>query len=409
MIRFSLLIALCLISPLLIAQSDFQKGYFIDINGNRQDGYVSVRSWSDNPRAFAFRTEPASSNQTVSVSSATEVGAGASKYVRFIGRVDSSSSKTRKMSNFKEPEWVHDSLFVRVLVDGNADLFYCERAGEERFFYRVDDGPITQLVFKLYEKESTRNEPRQVAKNREYLGQLREGVNCLQYSFEKMKSVRYEIAVLTNYFTEQNECSGGNQYTAKDEVSRRMISVRATPGFNIAQMDSYTMKQGLYESYEQKLCYRMGAEFEFTLPFHRKKWALWLEPAFQAYKANGTDSAARSITYTSFEVALGARHYFYLGKRSNIFLNAAGVFDVPIESTGGWEGRNNTPSNSDKTFNFAAGVGATYGRFSIEARYYTTRKMNGTAGVLLPNGDTGLFKVQNEFQKVSVIIGYRVF
>jgi len=407
--RFSLFIALCLTSFFSIAQSDFQKGYFIDLNGTRQEGYVSVKSWSDNPRSFAFRTDPASSNQLVSVSSAMEVGAGESRFVRFIGRVDSSSNKSRKMSSIIEPEWVHDSLFLRLLVDGKADLFYCDREGEDRFFYRVDDGPITQLVFKLYQKETARNEPAQVARNREYQGQLRQHVNCLQYSFEKMKSLRYEIAVLTNYFTEQNECSGGNQYTAKDDVSRRMISIRATPGISIAQMDSYDVKEKLYESYEQKLSYRVAAEFELTFPFNRKKWAVWLEPAFQSYKANGTDSAARSITYTSFEVALGARHYFYLGKHSNIFLNAAGIFDVPIESAGGWEGRNNVPSNSHKTFNLAAGVGFAYKRFSVEARYYTIRKMKGTAGVPLPNGDTGEFVVHNEFQKVSVIVGFRVF
>lgn len=409
MIRFSLFIALYLLSIASFAQSDFQKGYFIDNGGARQEGYVSVKSLSDDAKAFAFRTEPEASSQIVSMSSATEVGAGESKYVRFIGRVDSSSSKSRKMTNFKEPGWVHDSLFVRVLVDGKADLFYCKRQGEDRFFYRVDNEPITQLVFKLYEKETAWNEPVQVLKNSEYQSQLRQYVNCLQYSFEKVKSVRYEIGVLTKYFTQQNECSGGNQYTAKDEVSRRMISVRATPGISFAQMDSYDVKGRLYESYEQKLCYRLGAEFEYTLPFNRKKWAVWLEPAVQSYKANGTDSSARSITYTSFEVAFGARHHFYLGKQSTIFLNAAGIFDSPIEHIGGWEGRNNAPNNSNKTFTFAAGVGATYKRFSIEARYYSTRKMKGSAGMPLPNGDTGLFVVHNEFEKVSVIVGYRVF
>ncbi|MGC3944146.1 MAG: hypothetical protein QM762_06405 [Chryseolinea sp.] len=409
MIRFSLFVALCLVSFFSNAQSDFQKGYVIDVNGARQEGYVSVKSWSNNPRAFTFRTEPKSSNKIVSVSSATEVGVGESKYVRFIGRVDSSSNKTRKISSIMEPEWVHDSLFLRVLADGKSDLFYCNRDGGDRFFYRVDDGPIGQLVFKLYEKETARNEPAQFGKNREYLGQLRQDVNCLQYSFEKMKSVRYEIAVLTNYFTEQNECSGGSQYTAKDDVSRRMISFRATPGISIAQMDSYDMNGDLYESYEQKLCYRLGAEFELTLPFNRKKWSVWLEPAVQSYKANGNDITEKSITYTSFEMALGARHYFHLSKHSNIFLNAGGIFDVPIESIGGWEGRNNTPGSFHKTFSFTAGVGATYKRFSIEARYYATRKMKGYAGVPLPNGDTEVFMVQNEFQKVSVIVGFRVF
>lgn len=221
--------------------------------------------------------------------------------------------------------------------------------------------------------------------------------------------MRYDIALLTKYITEQNECSGGNTFTAKDDVSHRKLGLRFTPGISSAHMDSYTKNAGLYEAYEKKLCYRLGAEVEWKLPFNRKKWAVWFEPAVQSYKANGTDSAARSITYTSFELALGARHYFYLGKNAAIFLNGAGIFDLPIESIGGWEGRNNAPGNSDKSISFAAGVGAVYRRFSIEARYYTTRKMVGTAGIPLGNGDTYTFIVNNEFQKISLVLGFKIF
>jgi hypothetical protein len=176
-----------------------------------------------------------------------------------------------------------------------------------------------------------------------------------------------------------------------------------------AHLDSYTHNVGLYESYETKLCFRIGAEIEWTLPFNRKKWSVWFEPTLQSYKANGTVNPATSITYKSFELALGARHYFYLGKSGSIFLNAAGILDIPTDHSGGWEGRNNAPAGLDNTISFAAGAGATYKRFSIEARFYTTRTIKSSAGYPLPNGDTFLFDVNNEFQKISVIAGFKIF
>src|SRR5690349_3653566 len=129
MFRLFTLTALILLSFLSFAQSGFQRGYFIDSSGTRQEGYISFKPWSDDPRTFAFKTEPSSSSRIISVNAATEVGAGVLKYVRFIGPVDNSSNKSRKMSKFREPEWVNDSLFVRMLVDGKADLFYGEREG----------------------------------------------------------------------------------------------------------------------------------------------------------------------------------------------------------------------------------------------------------------------------------------
>ncbi|MEJ7643313.1 MAG: hypothetical protein WKF87_01845 [Chryseolinea sp.] len=402
---FLIILSVCTSFPSLAQkQKSFQKGYFINNEGIRTECYIDEREWYRDSKSFSYQLPAQGTVAPGSIESVKEFVVGDARYIRFEVDVDNSSSKIDSLKQKMAPEWKRDTLFLSVLVDGKADLMYCKRNNEDRFFFKVDENQLTQLVHKQYITVRTNTQPSRIATNNSYKNQLKNDVNCRRFSDERLKALHYDVGVLIKYFGQQNECWGGEVKTI-DAMDRRMLRIRLTPGLSIAHAEGYARSRP-HQDYEQNVGFRFGAEFEFLLPFHRKKWALLVEPAWQSYKAGGEVDNKKEVSYHSFELGMGIRHHFYLGKEFSIFLNGAAILDIPVEYlTTFLDERYRLETIS---ISGALGLGASFKRFSMEARYYTTRSSTGEAVIETPQ-QTIFIPLENDYQKMSIILGFRIF
>lgn len=385
-----------------LPQNYFQKGYFIDNEGTRTECYINDKEWSRDPKVFSYQLEE---GKTVlnSVSTVREFGIDDMRYLRFDVQVDNSSSKRDSIKESSLPEWERDTLFLSVLVDGKADLFYCNRKDEDRFFYRVDDSPVTQLVHKLYRTPAKGTQESRIATNNAYKNQLKNDVNCRRLSDDRLNVLHYNSGVLIKFFKQQDECWGGTVMNV-DAMDRGMLHIKLAPGISFAQAIGYA--GGIkYQSYDPGIGFRAGVDFEFSLPFHRKKWALVLEPALQSYSSKGQVDSEQTVKNNSLELAMGVRHYFFLSKKASIFINGAAVLDIPIEYLSSYQGTSYRMETTSTCL--AAGLGGTFKRFSIEGRFYTARTTDGRADVSTPSTPIYI-PLSNDYQKMSIIFGFRL-
>ncbi|WP_276371832.1 hypothetical protein [Chryseolinea sp. H1M3-3] len=385
------------------AQKYFQKGYFIDNEGTRTECYINDKEWSQDPKIFSYKLTEGKA-MLGSIRTVREIGIGETRYLRFDVQVDKSSSNPDSIKENSSPQWTRDTLFLSVLVDSKADLFYCKRKGEDRFFFRVDDGPVTQLVHKLYRVPRGNTQEPRIATNNTYRNQLKNEVNCRGFSDERLKGLHYNIGVLITFFKQQNEC-WGSEVSSIDATDRGILHIKLTPGLSFAHAEGYAAGKK-YQDYDPGTGLRLGADFEFSLPFHRKEWALLLEPAIQSYSSKGHVDEKLTVKYTSIELAMGLRYYFIRNKKTSIFINGAAVLDVPTEYLSSYQESSNRMETT--SICAAAGLGGTFKRFSVEARYYTTRTTDGRADISTPN-ETIFIPLSNDYQKMSIIFGYRLF
>ncbi|HZB13139.1 MAG TPA: hypothetical protein VE467_08935, partial [Chryseolinea sp.] len=246
-----------------LAQKSFQKGYFIDNEGTRTECYINEKEWSRDPKTFSYKVGQGNA-MLGSVRTVKEIGIGETRYLRFEVQVDQSSSNRDSITENSSPKWKRDTLFLSVLVDSKADLFYCKRNGEDRFFFRVDDGPVTQLVHKLYRITGSSTQQPRIATNNAYKNQLKNDVNCRQFSDEKLKGLYYNIGVLVTFFKQQNECWGG-EITTSDAMDHGMLHIKLAPGLSFAHAEGYAAGEK-YQDYEPGTGFRLGVDFEFSLP-----------------------------------------------------------------------------------------------------------------------------------------------
>lgn len=293
-------------------------------------------------------------------------------------------------------------MFLKLLVKEKADLYSYVHANTRLFYYQLDDDDITILEHKEY-----LNDDNQVLKNQQNKSKLYSTLKCNSIDMDLIINLDYKSQDLINFMTIYNTCMNELSYTHKKKVREKVFNITIRPGINLSNAKiSSTRNSFTSFDFGEQTTFRFGVEFEYILPFNNNKWSLILEPTYQHYKSEKTFDRSPSpvteilitskIDYSSIEMPFGVRHYSYLSSKSNLFLNASVILDLPTTSeTEHLDNRFEGESN----INFGLGFGYNYHKkFSIEARLQTQRE--------LLDKETAF---NLKYTTMSIIFGYTIF
>ena len=381
------------------AQIEFEPGYFITDDNETITCLIKNTDWKDNPREFEYKRSEGSEVQTGAIETVREFGVGSHlRYRRFTVDIDRSSDKVNSMSRNRLPEFSEETLFLEVLLEGRASLYFYEDANLRRFFYQTDKSSLQQLVYKRYRAEELG-----IATNNRYILQLTQSFQCGEVPND-LDRLTYTKKALEKIFISYNECVGSDytDYLAKKPAAR-LFRLTVRPGINNSSLAiNSTVNDSRDIDFGNHYSFRIGVEAEFVLPFNKNKWSLIAEPTYQQFAAAtsipySTFSGSRTVTadYTSWQLPLGVRHYFFLNHSSKLFVNALFMMDFP-RSSSTIKYQNTNPLEIWQSNAFLVGAGYNYSnRVSLEARYATGRD-------ILPNHTSTLI---SRYQTFSVIMG----
>lgn len=373
------------------AQITFEKGYYIDNDNQKVDCLIKNIDWKSNPTKFDYKSNESAEKETGNLETIKEFGINnTSKYVRANVKIDRSSEAILGLSKERKPNFEADTLFLKVLIEGKANLYQYYEGNLERYFYNKDNSNIEQLVFKTYKKSGNI-----IAKNLQYQQQLINSLQCATVSENKAKNLRYEKKDLIRFFVAYNECQAVSFTNFETKKKRNIFNLNLRPGLNSSTLSiENTSSLNRNVDFGSALSFRFGIEGEFILPFHKNKWSFIVEPTYQYFKTEKEENGQTlKADYKSIELPIGFRHYFFLSKNSKIFLNASYVLDFSLDSFIGL----NLEVNS--LTNFAFGLGYQQNdRFSLEFRYLTQRDLLGD-----------YISWQSNYQTLSVVLGYTLF
>ena len=364
----TLLAILCTLNT--FAQINYDPGYFINDKDEKIDCWIKNIDWRNNPTKFQYKLSEKGKSQTATIELVKEFGIdNFSKYQRVNVQMDRSSKEVEEMNTSREPEFKKERLFLKILVDGKATLYFYQEKNLIRYFIKTIDSEIEQLVYKKYKTFEN-----QVKENRQYLIQLRDQLKCDDTLNEKLRKLEYRQKPLVKIFEEYNQCSNVQFINYEKLHKRDLFNLNLRGGLHYSTLITERI------DFEKKLGFKVGVELEYILPINKNKWAVILEPTFQYSKAEGF---AKSVVvgnlevisdYKSIEFPLGLRHFFYLNNNSKIFINASYVFDYTMSSDIYYvAGGDNIPYESGQ--NYAFGLGYKQNNFSVEFRYSTERRL----------------------------------
>ena len=416
----SILISLFIIQ-VTFGQLVYENGYFIDNDSCKTECFIYNKDWDKNPYEFKYKLEEKGIVTAKDLNSVREFGIyGDSKYVRAVVKIDRTSDITSRLRQGFSPVWDTDTLFLKVVIEGEASLYYYFDGQLKRFFYSVVDSPIHQLVYRRYLLPDLNpvtglpfdylyygTNKSNVAFNRDYLKQLWLDVKCPEN--KPVESVEYTIPGLKKYFLDYYACKGDTFTDYKKNADKLSLHLRVFTGINISAVSflNSVYNNTIYSSrnvrFRTKPVFSAGLSAELGLPFNKNKWALLFEPTFQYYndtkllEGDIFTPELAVISFKSIDFPIGFKYYLHLDKRFrtsftamfhpsqvpdfNSFL-AFGDDDVLDISTAG---------------SFSIGGGLDYKRLSMELRYYTTRHL------LLDYANW-----QSSYQRFSLLLGYRI-
>lgn len=389
------------------AQITFEEGYYIDNSGQKITCLIKNVDWKNTPTQIEYKLQENDEAQLKSIETLDEFGInGISKYIKAKVEIDRSSKNINRLSQNRNPIFSEENLFLKVLVEGQANLYEYNDGNLLRYFYSLKDSEIKQLIYKKYKTVDG-----DVSENNRYRQQLWSDLSCDGFDQQKLEYINYSKRDLVKQFTKFNDCVESDyiNFNAKDK--RDFFHLTIKPRFNIS---SLTFGNSLSDidliEFDDETGFGIGIDLEFVLPFNKNKWAITLEPAYQSFKSESsspTDNIVGGervaiVDYSSIEIPIGLRHYFYINKKSAIYLNAAYVMDFSMSSSVEFtrkDGSNLNTIEVKKGNNIAFGAGYQYNKkFSLEFRYQTNRDILDSYEYW-----------SSDYSSMSFILGYQLF
>lgn len=396
-------------SIILIAQTTFQKGYYIDNTGQKIEGLIKNYDWFNNPDEFEFRISKDDQTKILQIKDIKVVHVDNHTYERFEVLMDESKSNLNQLSYSKAPDLVKRTLFLKLIFDGNdADLYEYTKKGLMLFFFKHKKSKIKQLIYKKYFDQERNG----VAENTEFRQQIWQNLKCKSITLEKIRKLKYDRKILVKLFANYNNCLGYKNNTISNKRSpKEIFNLSIKPRYNTASLSIDKGAPSILSvrrelDFDNNNSFSLGIELEYILPFNNNKWALFIEPNYQSFNdeeillyESGFQSTNFILNYETIDLPIGLRHYMFLNTKSKLFMNISAHFNIDLEGSV-YDENNRFSDELDVKSSpyFSIGLGYNYNDiFNLELRSSLAKNIISSAFWT------------SDYQVFSFILGYTIF
>ena len=398
------------------AQISFEKGYFISNDGKRTECYIKNLDWKDTPTNFKYKMELNDSEvSTENIATTQEFGiSNESTYKRFKIKIDRSNDDLEKITMERNPDWREETIFLKVLIAGDATLYSYTDSSINRYFYSTKTIPTEQLIYVKYIQADQNEEAERISENNEYKQQLYKNVKSEGITEKEILNLKYKKTDLVNYFSKYNNFNSTSDEKSDKKTSKKQFFIKISAGVSVVSTTIMNaMAPELNVELDKKMVFKMGAEAEYILPFNKNKWSIFINPLYQKYEVEKNYNAPNDfitnaqtpynvkMEHTALQLAIGGRHYMFLNQNSKIFIDAAYSLDIIGKTNILYTNKNNNSTiNFDGNLgkNLAFGLGYNFkNKFSAEMRFNTKNEL------------VNYIAHSAKYSSIDFIFGYTIF
>lgn len=398
-LRTCALITLAMLSSYLNAQITLEPGYIIDTTGKRLECKILFKDWLKNPRSIEYILMGEKETRKATTTDILEFGVNDKcLFKSAIVSMDLSSSHPAYAGINRDPEWKLKDLFLKILIEGKATLYYYQDSQIKRFFYSLDNDSIIPLINHAYVED--KGNGRFLLVNESFKQQLRSALNCNNNESTNYENLEYTTQSLIQFFTEYNNCMN-SPILRLDNPTKGYFHLGIVGGVSKSSLTAYNSRifPG-YILFDNKTLSAVGLEAEYILPFLRNKWSLVLAPSFEKYESNATAGLYKlSVSYPNIDLPIGLRYSFFIRHCDHRFFAEAWfvpgfILDLNSELSYGSYGKLEIKDGNS----YAVGAGMEWNRWSFSCRYYPD------IDILR---DYSLW--YTSYERLSFLLGFRIF
>ncbi|KAF2335714.1 porin family protein [Flavobacterium daemonense] len=407
-----LLLTLFLYFSAINAQISFEKGYFISNNGTKTACFIKNIDWYNNPVDFKYKIAGDDTDiKTETIATVKEFGVeNGATFKRATVKIDQSDNRLENISTTKNPVWKEDTVFLKVLVQGKATLYYYLTKDFARFFYETENIPTEQLVFKEYLMVDDLTGAGTTEENNYFKQQLFNNVKNENTSENEIKRLEYKTESLVKYFLKYNNVDATTIEKTINDKNKGIFHLKASAGVSFTSLTVSGAESSGYQSakYDNKTQPTFGVEGEYVFPFNKNKWSAFIGLFYQKYEDSKDYGVLYSVNnsqhvehpstvkYSGFSLPIGVRHYLFLNQNSKIFVNVA--YAVTLGGKFTYESKY-VNLDGKAQGNFALGLGYNFkNKISTEIRYNAGKNL---AHNYMP--------FSTDFSSLDLLLSYSIF
>lgn len=384
-----------IISFFSFSQNSTQEGYYIDKLGDKHEGFIKNLDWRNNPTSIEFKSSLNEKLITIEKENINEFGIyNSSKFVKYVLKIEKSSSKVSNLVETKEPSFVEEEALLKVIVEGDANLYKYENSNIVKYFYSKNNETPKQLIFIEY-----LNENNNIAKNEDFKRELFSELNC-NFDRDFIKELKYTETSLKKYFQKYNSSCGSKEYISYN-TKKTKYNLKAEVKANFINYEfplfNFTSDKSVKPSF--------GFEFEAVFPYNNNSFSLIINPTYGIYNIDNikTDyfgfSREYEIKYSNVNIPFGIRYYIYLSENSKLFITPSFELNYSVSNDAGIYRNNQRIEKFEPSSNYAIGLGYSFQKFYFEAKYITNSRI-----VEYSNSNK-----DSNFKNISLGLKYQIF
>ncbi len=380
--KITLLICLTIFTLTAYSQKT-QSGYYINSSNQKITGEFMEGDFF-NPNALRFKAA-GKSFEKLDIDNTIEYGiADDYKFIKRTLLVDNSNLNINQLSQNRDPNWVQETLFLNVIVEGDASLYSSKYNGVQKFFYSVGAKGIEakQLVYKQYMSRGS-STSYAVKDNNEYKQQLYVDLRCPEDKpIDDFLALSYDIKDLKKIFTGYNSCAKSD-HIVYDNKTGNKLKINYTV---FAGLHSTSFSTALTDTKDSNITFGVGFELGVVLP--SQKFGLFLRAEYESLSAQASRSVRISEWYGDvtrnynidanlMNFSIGPRYFFSISEKSKLYIDAGLQMTFPVSNNDYFVGDDYIfPLGS--AFSITGGVGYSLNnKFGIELRSDTNRDLSG--------------------------------
>ena len=359
MTRFFAISAFLLCYFSVFGQTEFQPGYIIDEADNRIECLIKHEQDIYTELDFRYKLNADDNNeQQITADKVKTFGIG--EHVKYVRREVLRSNGTSNQSPTSgEQGFYQDTLFLKVLLEGDASLYLYYEAGLEKFFFSSKPtAPIEELVFRKYLHDN------KIRTDNRFRQQLFNSMKC--EGLEQPVDVAYNEIKLASFFERYHKCTNSTyrRYKQKGAGDSFRLWARAEIMVGSARLEDY-LDQNI--SFGSSARMQFGLSLEYMIPVQNAGWSLVLEPSLQTISSS---SRGVELKHRSIEIPFGVRRYIISKEEfenTELYLTGLYLLDVIPRTEALYESSRDLTSTNVEG-NLCLGVGMVINRISADAR-----------------------------------------
>ena len=272
-----------LLTNSLLSQDNYENGYYINNSNDTIFASILYKEWKTNPKSISIIEENDISKQNIQLHDINEFTVfNKVKFVKKTIEIDRSNQNLEQLSNNRNPEFITETILLKVIVEGETNLYYYNKGNTIKYFYDSPNLSTQQLIYKLYRKDN------QVIKNSYFKQQLLNSFQCDELGKKDFEKLKYSLTHLSEIFLKYNKCRNSSYVDYSQSSNKGQLNIYSTFGIRNSNLDfsnnDTSLRNKVFKSNSE---YSLGIYFEYILPFRNGRWTVFIEPTYHKYSNDG--------------------------------------------------------------------------------------------------------------------------